>query len=133
MDKRYICLVRGMMKPPAATCKAYLLKDAQAARVTILDHPVPGAKSISTAYETLESGPISRLRVHLLTGRTHQIRAHLAALGHPLLGDDVYGDRAFNRLNHARRLMLCAASLTLETGGQLPQLDGRTFTIDCPF
>ena len=133
MDKRYICLVRGMMKPPAATCKAYLLKDAQAARVTILDHPVPGAKSISTAYETLESGPISRLRVHLLTGRTHQIRAHLAALGHPLLGDDVYGDRAFNRLNHARRLMLCAASITLETGGQLPQLDGRTFTIDCPF
>ena len=133
MDKRYICLVRGMMKPPAATCKAYLLKDAQAARVTILDHPVPGAKSISTAYETLESGPISRLRVHLLTGRTHQIRAHLAALGHPLLGDDVYGDRAFNRLNHARRLMLCAASITLETGSQLPQLDGRTFTIDCPF
>ncbi len=133
MDKRYICLVRGMMKPPAATCKAYLLKDAQAARVTILDHPVPGAKSIATAYETLKSGPISRLRVHLLTGRTHQIRAHLAALGHPLLGDDVYGDRAFNRLHHARRLMLCAASLTLETGGQLPQLDGRTFTIDCPF
>ncbi len=133
MDKRYICLVRGMMKPPAATCKAFLLKDAEAARVTILDHPAPGAKSIATAYETLEAGPISRLRVHLLTGRTHQIRAHLAALGHPLLGDDVYGDRAFNRANHARRLMLCAASLTLETGGQLPQLDGKTFTIDCPF
>lgn len=133
MDKRYICLVRGMMKPPAATCKAFLLKDAEAARVTILDHPAPGARSIATAYETLEAGPISRLRVHLLTGRTHQIRAHLAALGHPLLGDDVYGDRAFNRANHARRLMLCAASLTLETGGQLPQLDGKTFTIDCPF
>lgn len=133
MDKRYICLVRGMMKPPAATCKAFLLKDAEAARVTILDHPTPGARSIATAYETLESGPISRLRVHLLTGRTHQIRAHLAALGHPLLGDDVYGDRAFNRMHHARRLMLCAASLTLETGGELPQLDGKTFTIDCPF
>lgn len=133
MDKRYICLVRGMMKPPAATCKAYLLKDAQAARVTILDHPAPGAKSIATAYETLESGPVSRLKVHLLTGRTHQIRAHLAALGHPLLGDDVYGDRAFNRAQHARRLMLCAASLTLETSGELPQLDGKTFTIDCPF
>ncbi|MBE5804518.1 MAG: RluA family pseudouridine synthase [Clostridiales bacterium] len=133
MDKRYICLVRGMMKPPAATCKAFLLKDAEAARVTILDHPAPGARSIVTAYETLEAGPISRLRVHLLTGRTHQIRAHLAALGHPLLGDDVYGDRAFNRANHARRLMLCAASLTLDTGGELPRLDGKTFTIDCPF
>ena len=133
MDKRYICLVRGMMKPPAATCKAFLLKDADAAKVTILDHPAPGARSIATAYETLESGPISRLRVHLLTGRTHQIRAHMAALGHPLLGDDVYGDRAFNRTQHARRLMLCAASLTLDTGGELPQLDGKTFTIDCPF
>ena len=133
MDKRYICLVRGMPKPPAATCRAYLLKDAQAARVTILDHPVPGAKSIATAYETLEPGPVSRLRVHLLTGRTHQIRAHLAALGHPLLGDDVYGDRAFNRLHHARRLMLCAASLTLDTGGALPRLDGKTFTVPCPF
>ena len=133
MDKRYICLVRGMPTPPAATCRAYLLKDAQAARVTILDHPVPGAKSIATAYETLEPGPVSRLRVHLLTGRTHQIRAHLAALGHPLLGDDVYGDRAFNRLHHARRLMLCAASLTLDTGGALPRLDGKTFTVPCPF
>ena len=133
MNKRYIFLVRGMMKPPAATCKAFLLKDAEAARVTILDHPAPGARSIATAYETLEAGPISRLRVHLLTGRTHQIRAHLAALGHPLLGDDVYGDRAFNRANHARRLMLCAASLTLETGGQLPQLDGKTFEVKSPF
>lgn len=133
MDKRYICLVRGLMKPPAATCRAWLLKDAAAARVTILDHEHPGARPIITAYETLEAGPVSRLSVHLITGRTHQIRAHLAALGHPILGDDVYGDRAFNRAQHARRLMLCASSLTLDTGGALPRLDGRTFTVPCPF
>ncbi|MGN1020646.1 MAG: RluA family pseudouridine synthase [Aristaeellaceae bacterium] len=134
MDKRYICLVRGMMKPPAATCRAWLVKDAQAARVTVLDHSVPGARPIVTEYETLESGPVSRLRVHLVTGRTHQIRAHMAALGHPLLGDDVYGDRAFNRASKVQgRLMLCAASLTLDTGGELPHLDGRTFTVPCPF
>ncbi|MBE5768424.1 MAG: RluA family pseudouridine synthase [Clostridiales bacterium] len=134
MDKRYICLVRGMMKPPSATCRAFLKKDAKAARVSIHDEPVPGSKPIITAYETLESGPISRLEVHLITGRTHQIRAHMAALGHPLLGDDVYGDRALNRAKKMQgKLCLCAASLTLDTGGALPQLDGRTFRVKAPF
>ncbi len=134
MDKRYICLVRGMMKPPSATCKAYLSKDAKAARVTIHDDAVRGSRPIITEYETLEAGPVSRLLVHLVTGRTHQIRAHMAALGHPLLGDDVYGDRAFNRQQKVQgRLCLCAARLTLDTGGQLPQLDGKTFEIKCPF
>ncbi|MCH5288018.1 MAG: RluA family pseudouridine synthase [Christensenellaceae bacterium] len=133
LDKRYTCLVRGVMKPPAATCRAWLRKDAEAARVTIHDAPVPGSKPIVTAYETIEAGPVSRLSVHLITGRTHQIRAHMAALGHPLLGDDLYGDRAFNRQQKARRLMLCATSLTLDTAGELPELDGRTFTVPCPF
>jgi len=134
MDKRYICLVRGMMKPPAATCRAYLHKDAKAAHVTIHDSQVPGSRPIITEYETLDNGPISRLLVHLVTGRTHQIRAHMAALGHPLLGDDVYGDRSFNRQQKVQgRLCLCAARLTIDTAGELPQLDGRTFTVECPF
>lgn len=134
MDKRYLCLVRGMMKPPHAVCRAYLVKDAQAAHVTIHDAPVPGARPIITEYDTLAQGAVSRLEVHLITGRTHQIRAHMAALGHPLLGDDVYGDRAFNRqMKMQGKLCLCAARLTLDTNGQLPQLDGRTFTVDCPF
>ena len=134
LDKRYVCLVKGQPKPPSAVCRAYLRKDAEAGRVQVLDHPSGGAKPIITAYETLSAGEISRLRVHLITGRTHQIRAHLAALGHPLLGDDVYGDRAFNRAQKAQgKLMLCACELTLDTEGRLPALDGRTFTIDCPF
>ena len=134
MDKRYICLVRGMMKPPSATCRAYLQKDSRAARVTIHDSQVPGSRPIITEYETLDNGPISRLLVHLVTGRTHQIRAHMAALGHPLLGDDVYGDRAFNRQQKVQgRLCLCAARLTIDTAGELPALDGRTFTVKCPF
>ena len=133
VEKHYTCLVRGQPKPPAATCKAFLRKDARFARVSVMDAPSPGAKPIITAYETITPGDVSRLRVHLITGRTHQIRAHMAALGHPLLGDDLYGDRRFNRLHKVRRLCLCATSLTLHTGGRLPQLDGKTFRIDCPF
>ena len=133
VEKYYTCLVRGVMKPPAAVCNAWLLKNAEKAVVRILDHEVPGARPIATGYETLEAGPVSRLRVHLITGRTHQIRAHLAALGHPVLGDDLYGDRAFNRLQNSRSLKLCATEITLQTCGALPALDGRTFTVTPPF
>ena len=133
LEKYYICLVRGIMKPPQAVCSAWLIKDAMHARVRITDHPAPDARPITTGYETLASGPVSRLRVHLITGRTHQIRAHLAALGHPLLGDDLYGDRDFNRREKARNLKLCAVSLRLDTEGRLPRLDNRTFSIDPPF
>lgn len=133
VDKYYTCLVRGIMKPPAAVCEAWLLKDAEKARVRILDRRLPGARPVTTGYETLQSGPVSRLRVHLITGRTHQIRAHLAALGHPVLGDDLYGDRSFNRLQKARSLKLCATELTLHTQGRLPRLDGKTFQIEPPF
>lgn len=133
LEKYYICLVRGIMKPPSAVCRAWLVKDARRAVVRITDRPEEGAKPIETGYETLESGPVSRLRVHLFTGRTHQIRAHLAALGHPVLGDDLYGDRDFNRREKARSLKLCAVSLKLDTGGRLPALDGREFSIEPPF
>lgn len=133
VEKYYTCLVRGVMKPPSAVCSAWLLKDPDRAVVRILDHEVPGARPVTTGYETLVSGPVSRLRVHLFTGRTHQIRAHLAALGHPVLGDDLYGDRAFNRQQKSRSLKLCATELTLDTAGALPALDGKTFLIDPPF
>ena len=133
LEKIYECRVRGIPKPPAAECAAWLVKDSAAARVRIYDQPREGARRIVTGYETLEAGPVSRLRVHLITGRTHQIRAHLAALGHPILGDDVYGDRAWNRREKARGLQLCAVRLRMETGGKLPALDGKTFEIKAPF
>ena len=133
MTKEYECLVRGIPKPSKAECRAYLIKDARAARVRVTDRQERDARQIITAYETLEAGPVSRLRVHPITGRTHQIRAHLAALGHPILGDDLYGDRRFNRDQKTRTLRLCAVSLTLDTQGKLPELDGKEFRIKSSF
>ncbi len=132
--KHYQCLVKGRPKPPSAVCRAWLTKDARAARVSVSDRELPGSRPIVTGYETLKAGPVSRLRVHLITGRTHQIRAHMAALGHPLLGDDLYGDRAFNRAMKSQgRLMLCACSLAFPEDFPLPTLAGRSFAIPCPF
>ncbi len=133
LTKEYECLVRGIPKPPKAVCHAFLTKDAAKAVVSVSDRPSPGSREIITGYEVLEAGPVSRLRVRLYTGRTHQIRAHLSALGHPVLGDDLYGDRAFNRIQKARTLRLCAVSLSLETGGKLPVIDGVVFSIPAPF
>ena len=134
LEKIYQCQVRGEMRPPADTREAYLIKDAEQAKVRVITHMTPGAVPIATRYETLAfDGEVSRLRVTLLTGRTHQIRAHMAFLSHPILGDDRYGDRALNRRLKARSLRLCATEITLHAGGVLSYLDGKTFSIDPPF
>ena len=134
LTKIYECLVRGEMRPRSAVREAYLIKDAAQARVRIVTHETPGALPIATQYETLDfDGTLSRLRVTLLTGRTHQIRAHMSFLSHPLLGDDKYGDRALNRRLKANSLKLCAVELTLFAGGKLAYLDGKTFTVRPPF
>ena len=134
LDKRYICLVKGQPKPPNAVCQAWLRKDSKAAKVTVTDHEIPGSRPITTGYETMEAGNVSRLLVHLITGRTHQIRAHMAALGHPILGDDLYGDWALNRAMHAQgKLMLCAASLSFPADFSVSDLAGKTLTVPCPF
>jgi len=134
LTKVYQCLVRGEMRPKEAVKEAFLIKDAKAAKVRVITHETPGAQPIATKYETLSfDGTISRLRVTLLTGRTHQIRAHMSFLSHPLLGDDKYGDRNLNKRLKVNALKLCACELTFHAGGCLSYLDGRTFSIHPPF
>ena len=134
LTKIYQCLARGEMRPRADTKEAFLVKDAESARVRIVTHETPGAQRIATQYETMDfDGILSRLRVTLLTGRTHQIRAHLSFLSHPILGDDKYGDRALNRRLKASGLKLCATELTLYPGGALSHLDGLHVEIQPPF
>ena len=133
IEKVYQCLVRGVITPPDATVSAWLVKDAMRARVDIYPGSRPGAKRIVTQYSTLYSGETSRLRVVLHTGRTHQIRAHLAFLGHPVIGDDLYGDREFNRTHGRKGLMLCACELAFPEGFEVSCLGGRRFYINPPF
>ena len=98
LTKLYQCVAVGHPPVNEARLTAWLEKDAQAARVRVIDRPSPHALPIETRYRVLgERDGLARLEVNLITGRTHQIRAHLSHVGLPLLGDDKYGDRQANR------------------------------------
>ena len=134
IEKRYECIVKGCPTVHEALLCAYLRKDALCSRVNITDYARPGAKPIQTAYRLLDAGTCARLEVTLITGRTHQIRAHLAHIGHPILGDDKYGDRTLNRTLGVTRQMLWSTSMTFHIQcGSLKYLDGRCFCSKPPF
>ena len=97
MHKYYQCIVLGEIREKQSIC-GYLLKDEKTNKVTIYSEPGEGRLLIQTEYEPLlHSGAYTLLKVTLLTGRTHQIRAHLASIGHPILGDAKYGNPAANQ------------------------------------
>ena len=115
IDKHYIALVYGIPQKSSQKLEAYLFKDSKKSLVYISDKQLPGYQKIITHYQVMKSNKeknISMLDVTLETGRTHQIRAHLAHIGHPIIGDGKYGINEINKKFKARTQLLSSYSLT---------------------
>lgn len=98
IEKYYLCVVMGRPRPAEGKLEGFLFKDAAKNRVYVRSRPEPGARTAVTYYKTLASrNGLSLVECRLGTGRTHQIRAQMAAAGTPLLGDGKYGDGRRNR------------------------------------
>ena len=96
LHKYYLCLVKGVMTE-SQHLEGYLLKDENSNQVKIFQKETEGAAHIITEYEPLYTdGEATLLKVTLVTGKSHQIRAHLSSIGHPIIGDPKYGERKVN-------------------------------------
>ncbi len=135
IDKFYLAAVHGIPSPESATIKGYLIKDEKNNIVRVYDrNPPKGAKEIITKYKLIAKNRDSALiEVELLTGRTHQIRAHMAHIGHPLIGDGKYGINREDRSRGYKYQALCSYKLKFSFDTSEPTaldyLNGREFKI----
>ena len=134
LRKTYLCAVHGLPKATKATLNGYLKKNSADNTVQVSDTPKPGFKEIITKYRVLkEKDGNALLEVELVTGRTHQIRAHLSHIGHPLLGDGKYGVNRSDREKGYKFQALYAFRLQFkqtDRDGALRYLEGKQFEID---
>ncbi len=132
IEKHYLCLVYGQMPKTTDLLEGYLDKNESQNRVYISQKEGAGRK-IATRYTVLgEQHGVSLLDIDLLTGRTHQIRAHLASIGHPLVGDGKYGKNEQNKRLGITKQALCSYRLIFRfktDAAELSYLQDREFTL----
>ena len=128
VSKTYLALCKNNFKKDSATLTAYLKKDEKASTVKIFDTEKSGSAKIITEYKVLRRmNDIALVQITLHTGKTHQIRAHTAFIGCPVLGDEKYGDNALNKKYSVKRQCLVAKFLQFNLDGELSYLNGKTF------
>lgn len=131
--KYYQCIVKGEVKK-AEKIDGFLWKDEKTNKVEIYKTPKKDAVEIHTAYKPLKyKDGLTLLEVHLITGRTHQIRAHLSSIGHPILGDPKYGDRKLSKEYGLKYQLLHACRLELDGfEGEFSKYNGKIITAELP-
>ena len=133
VSKFYICAVHGVPKRREATLRAWLKKDSSNNTVTISDTQRQGYKEIITKYRIIKtSGDRALLEIDLITGRTHQIRAQMAHIGHPLLGEGKYANNRSDRAEGYKYQALYAYRVRFDFEGDdaLAYLRGKEFSLD---